>query len=305
MSREPNKAFRPETIGLIGGSGLMGRMFAPLFEAEGHRVLIAGRSTALGYEALAAQADCVIVTVPIEATVPMIRRIAPHVRPGALLSDFTSVKQEPVAAMLDSRASVIGCHPVFGPMPNVAGQNVVLCPERPGPYLAWYRGFFERNGMRVVEMSPAEHDQAMAVIQGLTHFINVAFARTLQSEHVNIERVLEVCSPVYRMLFAVLSRILSGDPRLYGQIQLTNRENVPVLQALLRNGAGLLETIQRGDAEGFYRAFEEAATYLGDFKHTARDESNFLVEQLKRYLEQRGSAARDRSPKLTDGLPRT
>ncbi len=55
----------PSTIGLIGGDGRMGRMFRRLFEASGHRVLVSGPGTALSNARLAAQAEVVIVAVPV------------------------------------------------------------------------------------------------------------------------------------------------------------------------------------------------------------------------------------------------
>ncbi len=277
----------PSSIGLIGGTGPMGQMFRRLFEAGGYRVLVAGRSTRLTYEQLVADSDVVIVTVPIKETVSMIERIGPHLRPEQLLSDFTSIKKEPVEAMLATAAQVIGCHPVFGPMPDPEGQNVVLCPSRPGPFLAWYRDFFQRNGMRVLEMTPQSHDESMAVVQGLTHFINIVFARTLQTRSFNLDDLLQVCSPVYRMFFAVLCRILSGDSNLYTQIQISNRENIPVVREFLDNGWDFLRRIQERDWEGVDMQFGEAAEFLGDFKQMAREESDFLIEQMKLFLEKR------------------
>ncbi|MDH4225883.1 MAG: prephenate dehydrogenase/arogenate dehydrogenase family protein, partial [Deltaproteobacteria bacterium] len=205
----------PRTIGLAGGTGKMGMMFKRLFEADGQTVLVAGRSTSLTFEELARRSDVVIVSVPISHTGEVIQRIAPLLNPDQLFSDFTSIKSAPVAAMLKSAAQVVGCHPIFGPMGQPEGQNVVLCPARPGDLAPWYREFFTRHGMRVHEMTPAEHDEAMGVIQGLTHFINIAFAKTLETRGVDLQRILNVCSPVYRVTFAMLSRILSGDPALY------------------------------------------------------------------------------------------
>lgn len=263
----------------------MGRMFQGLFEADGFRVLIAGRQTELTYEALVAHSDVVIVTVPIRSTVETIGRIAPVFKPAQLFSDFTSIKQAPVAAMMASKASVIGCHPIFGPMADPAGQNVVLCPERPGPFLNWYRNWFEAHGMKVRLMSPAAHDDAMAIIQGLTHFINIAFAGTLRSRQAPLEEILAICSPVYRLFFSVLCRILSGDPALYGEIQVLNRGSRAVVESFLENGTELLEMVSREDMEGFQQRFKEAAAYLGEYRQVAREESDFLVEQLKRYAD--------------------
>jgi prephenate dehydrogenase len=283
-------AWQPRTAGLIGGEGRMGALFARLLAGRGLRVRASGEHPDPGYGGLVAESDLVVVTVPIAATVPVIRRIAPFLRAGQLLCDLTSVKREPVAAMLETPAWVIGAHPLFGPMPSVAGQNVVVCPERPGPCLEWFTGFIAGHGMTPVTMTPQGHDEAMAFIQGLTHFLNITFARTLQTRHADLEALLRVCSPVYQVFFAVLSRILSGDPALYGQIQLLNRENVPVLREFLANAQDLLGTVEGQDWDGFHRVFEESAAYLGDFKAVAREESNFLIEQMRAYLEAKGKA---------------
>lgn len=287
MNAGENLAAPPATIGLIGGRGLMGSMFRRLFESDGQSVRVAGPSDDPGYGGLVAESDVIIVTVPITETVGVIQRIAPLLRPEQLLSDFTSIKAEPVAAMLKTAARVIGCHPLFGPMPNPAGQNVVLCPSRPGHFLSWYRTFFQRHGMAVVEMEPEAHDDAMAFIQGLTHFINIVFARTLQTRKADLERILRVCSPVYRVLFAILCRILSGDAHLYGQIQVSNRKNLPVLRDFLANSHEFFDQVQASAWEDVYGFFNEAAGFLGDYKKIARAESDFLIEQMTRYLQQR------------------
>jgi len=277
--------FQPQSIGLIGGGGKMGSLFQRLFERLGYRVLSAGPDADPGYGGLVAACDVVVVTVPITETVAVIQRIAPLLRPDQLLTDFTSIKREPVEAMLASRAWVIGCHPLFGPMPDPAGQNVVLCPARPGPCLPWFEETVRRLGMTPVRMTPQGHDEAMAFIQGLTHFLNIAFARTLQTRGADIEALLRVCSPVYQVFFAMLSRILSGDAHLYGQIQILNRENLPVLREFLQNGAELLGMAEERRWEDFYGLFREAGDYLGPFKGVARQESDFLIDQMRQYLE--------------------
>jgi prephenate dehydrogenase len=281
MSEQADQGAVPSTIGLVGGTGIMGQMFKGLFEASGYRVLISGLETELSNERLVEASDVVIFAVPVRDTVSVIRSLAPLVRPGQLLSDFTSIKQEPVAAMLETDASVIGCHPIFGPLPTPEGQNLAMCPARPGPFLDWYRGFFESHGIRVVSITPEEHDESMAFIQGLTHFINITFANTLRTRGANLDRLLELCSPVYRVFFAMLSRILSGDPQLYGQIQITNRANIPVVKDFQDNGAALLRLVEREDWEGVYGLIAEAAQNLGDYKLTARAESDFLIEQMR------------------------
>lgn len=292
MTEQPSAFHRPRSIGLIGGYGRMGRMFERLFAADGCAVRLADRSDDPTYGGLVTDCDVVLVTVPIAETEAVLGRIGPHLRADQLLTDFTSVKAGPVRAMLATRASVIGCHPLFAPMASPAGQNVVLCPARPGPWLPWYADFFRRHGMSVAEMTPEAHDEAMAFIQGLTHFINITFARTLQTRQADLEQILRVCSPVYQVLFAILCRILSGDPALYGHIQVANPNNGPVLADYLANGEELLRHVRAGDVEQVEALFRSAAAYLGDFRDVAREESEFLIEQMTTYLRDHAPTGR-------------
>lgn len=271
----------PRQIGMIGGTGLMGQMFAQLFSLRGFTVTISGPSPDPGYGGLVASSDMVVLCVPIAETIPVIERITPLLRGDQLLIDFTSIKAAPVEAMLATPACVIGCHPVFGPMATARGQNMVLCPVRPGVYLPWLRELFEAMGMTVVEMTPEAHDHAMAFVQGLTHFINILFAQTLNTQQANLQEILAVCSPIYRIFFAMMCRILSGDPALYGNIQIGNPENGAIIGDFLRNGSALEALLANQSLEGILKVFNESAGYLGDYKQIARQESDFLVRMMR------------------------
>src|SRR5208337_4995691 len=99
-----------------GGTGGMGRIFAELFRQQGYRVLVSGRRQGPDIPAMTAQCQVIIVSVPIGITVEIIERIGPLMEEDALLMDLTSLKTEPVQAMLrSSQAEVIGLHPLFGP----------------------------------------------------------------------------------------------------------------------------------------------------------------------------------------------
>src|SRR5262245_42183765 len=104
------------SVAIIGGKGGMGRLLAQLFGDLGHAVLIADIDTPLTPQEAAEAADVVVISVPIDSTVSVIRELGHHVRDDSLLMDVTSVKSAPLEAMMEStRASVIGTHPLFGP----------------------------------------------------------------------------------------------------------------------------------------------------------------------------------------------
>ncbi|MGB8821065.1 MAG: prephenate dehydrogenase/arogenate dehydrogenase family protein, partial [Methanoregula sp.] len=51
--------------GIIGGTGKMGKLFAPVFERAGYEMIVSGRSTAVTNADIAETCDLVIVSVPI------------------------------------------------------------------------------------------------------------------------------------------------------------------------------------------------------------------------------------------------
>ncbi|MFY9545509.1 MAG: prephenate dehydrogenase/arogenate dehydrogenase family protein, partial [Candidatus Methanoculleus thermohydrogenotrophicum] len=112
--------------GIIGGTGQMGRFFAGVFEEAGWEVVVSGTKTPRTNQDVAEMADLVMVSVPIRATVGVIREVAPLLSEEQIFCDLTSLKVEPVRAMLASRAEVIGLHPMFGPgAVSLRGQTIV------------------------------------------------------------------------------------------------------------------------------------------------------------------------------------
>ena len=63
--------------GIIGGTGKMGKLFAPVFERAGYKVIVSGRTTDVTSAEIAQTCDLVLVSVPIRDTVQVIREIAP------------------------------------------------------------------------------------------------------------------------------------------------------------------------------------------------------------------------------------
>ena len=117
-------------VGIIGGTGQMGTFFARVFTAAGHEVRVSGRRTELTNRNLAEQSDLVIISVPIHSTVPVIKEITPFLKKGQIVSDLTSIKSGPVAAMMESAADVIGMHPMFGANCRIAQRSD--CRDYPG-----------------------------------------------------------------------------------------------------------------------------------------------------------------------------
>ena len=259
----------------------MGAYFADFFRKKGFEVLISDRKTKLSNRELAKKADVVIVSVPIENTEEIIREVAPLVKKSGLLMDLTSVKMGPMDELKKTKASYLGCHPLFGPTAKLEGQIVVLSPGRGKSWQKWLTQLLESAGA-IVEVLPAKkHDQLMSYIQTLNHFADIAMTDTLRKSGIPIKEFIKYPSPVYMLELYMMGRILNQDARLYTSMQMHNKMNLKALQDFMRSCEQLLSNIEAGAKKENQKFFETNAKYLGDFKGCAMEESDRLIRYLK------------------------
>lgn len=270
-------------IGIVGGTGKMGTLFVKFFRKNGFKVLISSRKTVLTNIELAKKSDIVIVSVPLAITIEIINEIAPFVKKDALFTDFSAVKQAPVKAMLKSKASVVGMHPVFGPMvKSFNNQTVVLCPARGRKWFLWLKNLLVKSGFRVKVSTPKEHDTMMAVIQGLTHFTTISLGYALKSLKVDIKKSLEFLSPSYKLIIDTTGRILAQDPEVYTDISFYNEYIKDIIYGYQKSADKILKSIYNEDKKNFRKIFKESSDYLGDYKYKSLEETNYLIEKLAR-----------------------
>jgi len=272
-------------VGIIGGTGKLGSLFKKFFEEEGFEVLVSSRSTSLSKEELIRKSDIVIVSVPIESTIAVIREIVPFMGEGKLLMDLTSLKVGPIDEMLKSKADVLGTHPLFAPsIGDISGQTIILCPQRISNKDLYQKinSTLSKRGANIVEMPPETHDRMMAVIQGLTHFSAIVLCHSLKDLNFDIKKSLECTSPVYRLTLDMAGRILNQEPELYADISLLNPKTPEILSQYIQSAETLFKKIETKDRDGFIKFFEEASEYLGDFTEKAEKESNILIKRMAR-----------------------
>jgi chorismate mutase/prephenate dehydrogenase len=290
MSRERQAALRaelppdiePQTIAIIGGEGGMGRSLNTLFSDLGHEVRSADLETALRPVDAAASADVVVVSVPIRDTRAVIEEIGPLVREDALLMDVTSIKTDPMQAMLAStEASVLGTHPMFGPGVNTyQDQRIVLCPGRGEGWLDWARQMFAARGLMITETTPREHDSMMAIVQVLHHFKTQVLGLALSRTEVPLEETLRFTSPAYLLETYVTGRHFAQAPELYGPIEMLNPDSQRLIGVFRSAAADLAEILASEDQEAFDEVFANVRAFFGEFTEEALEQSGFLIDRL-------------------------
>jgi prephenate dehydrogenase len=174
------------------------------------------------------EADLVLLCTPIGVMADLARRIAPALKPSALVSDVGSVKA-PVDAELASifGPKWVGGHPMAGSEQggfSAARANLfehavtILTPTSATPAAATstLKAFWEALGSRVTTCDPATHDCLMASISHLPHLVAAALVHNTCPESLALAG----------NGFKDTTRIASGSADLWQEILLWNREAV-------------------------------------------------------------------------------
>ncbi|MCX6712972.1 MAG: prephenate dehydratase [Candidatus Vogelbacteria bacterium] len=270
-------------IGIIGGTGRFGGWFKGFFEDQGFTVLISGRKTELQAKELAEKSDIVIVSVPITETQKIIKEIRNFVRADALLCDFTSVKEIPLKAMLGSRSGcgVLGMHPLFGPLvPSLKSQTIIFCHGKDNHWVKFLKETFERAGAAVISTNPKNHDSQMAVVQALTHFTNIVFAKTIQRQKFDLSNIYS--TPVFRLQSILVGRVLGGNPELYADLEMENPVFMKIVKQYLAEVKQLVSYLAKKNKKGFVKDFQEAASFMEHFIPIAQAKSVELISLMDR-----------------------
>jgi chorismate mutase/prephenate dehydrogenase len=267
---------------IVGGRGSMGRLFARCFTQSDYLVRILDVEDWPQVAELASGIDLALLAVPIQVSPSVALQLGPHLPPNCVLCDITSLKKEPLEAMLRAHAGpVTGLHPLFGPgTVSMDKQIVVVSPGRDGAACQWLLDQLAVWGNVLVEAEAGEHDRTMGIVQALRHFATFAFGEYLCGRQVPISRTLEVSSPIYRLELGMVGRLFAQDPALYAEIIFATPERRVLLRDFIESLNRHLEMVDRGDKQAFINQFQKVAAWFGPFSEQAMRESNFLIEKL-------------------------
>lgn len=263
-------------IGIVGGTGRLGLMFANFFKSKGYEVFISGRNIAnakkiakqngletLTSEKLVSTCDVILFSLPISTAPQVISKLAPLAKPGSLLCDFTSIKEKSISAMLkhsNPRVDVIGLHPLFGPSVPIENQNIAVIPARGRKFIPWIKKSFKRSNLAFTTVK--EHDEVMAIIQCLMHFTSIATAMAMKRMKVDLTKADKFSTPIYRERMKAMKRILSQDPELYAEIEMQNKNSGKVMNTFLQAGKKLQTIVRKKDRHSFSKVYNEMAGYV-------------------------------------------
>ncbi|MGR5357057.1 bifunctional chorismate mutase/prephenate dehydrogenase [Vibrio chagasii] len=276
------KCLNPElrSVVIVGGNGQLGGLFGRMFKLSGYEVKVLGSQDWDKADEILDNAGLVVVTVPIHLTEGVIAKLG-NLPSDCILCDLTSIKSKPMQAMMNMhQGPVVGLHPMFGPdVPSLAKQVIVYSDGRGSESYQWLLKQFSIWGASLCQMDAAEHDHGMTLIQALRHFTSFAYGLHLSKENPNIDQLLKLSSPIYRLEIAMVGRLFAQDPNLYGDIILSSDENIEMIRRFHSCFGEALEILDGKDKAKFVESFNQVSDWFGDYSQQFLQESQSLLKQ--------------------------
>jgi cyclohexadieny/prephenate dehydrogenase len=210
--------------------------------------------------AAVAGADCVMLCAPVGAFAALAEAIAPHLTPGAILTDVGSTKQSvirDVGPLVPAGVHFVPAHPLAGTEysgPDAGfttlfqGRWCLLTPP-PGTDAAAVERIAElwrRCGSMIAVMEPAHHDRVLAIVSHLPHLIAFTICGTADDlEGETRQEVLQFAATGFRDF----TRIAASDPVMWRDIFLNNREALlEMLARFMEDAQAMARAVRWGDA---------------------------------------------------------
>lgn len=125
------------------------------------------------------ESDVIFFAVPIQSFAEVIAEHKKYFKPNHVLIDVLSVKTYPASILKkqlkQTKIQALLTHPMFGPDSSKKGfENLPIVMDK---FLAtdetynFWKNYFNKKKLRVIELSAEEHDKLAANSQGVTHFI--------------------------------------------------------------------------------------------------------------------------------------
>jgi cyclohexadieny/prephenate dehydrogenase len=212
-------------------------------------------------------ADLVILSIPVGAFAEVAARMAPALKPGAIVSDTGSVKASIIAQTqphLPPGVQLVPAHPVAGT--EYSGPDagfatlfrerwcILTPPDGTDPdAVRLVEEFWSGLGANVETMSAEHHDLVLAITSHVPHLIAYNIVGTAADlEEVTQGEVIKFSAGGFRDF----TRIAASDPTMWRDIFLHNKEAVlEMLGRLNEDIAVLARAIRWGDGDALFDLF--------------------------------------------------
>ncbi|WP_438978130.1 prephenate dehydrogenase [Polaribacter sp.] len=211
-------------------------------------------------------ADLVIVSIPVDATVKLLPTILDHIADTTLVIDAGSTKKAicEVVEHHTKRRNFLACHPIAGtensgPTAAIAGlykgKTNIICEVEKTTFKLQEKALdlFRAIGMRIRYMDAVSHDKHIAYVSHLSHISSFMLGKTVIEKEKNERDIFDMAGSG----FASTVRLAKSSPAMWTPIFKQNKENViETLEEYIHNLQQFKELMQQDNFESIYNEME-------------------------------------------------
>ncbi|MFY0713832.1 prephenate dehydrogenase [Seonamhaeicola sp. NFXS20] len=208
------------------------------------------------------QADLVIVSIPVDATVKLLPTILDKVSDNALVIDAGSTKEAICKAVENhpKRRNFLAAHPIAGTEysgPSAAisglfeGKTNIICEVEKTAFKLQEKALeiFRNLGMRIRYMNPEAHDKHIAYVSHLSHISSFMLGKTVIDKERNERDIFDMAGSG----FASTVRLAKSSPEMWTPIFKQNKDNViETLEEYINNLSHFKDLMKQDDFEAIF-----------------------------------------------------
>jgi prephenate dehydrogenase len=278
-------------LGLIGGSLAralkerlaVNRIIAVDINAENLNTAIKEGYIKEGYIQLSSSvydSDIIFICTPVKSAIEYIKLLHKHVKPGCILTDVASTKNEITDCinLLDNPPCFVGGHPMAGTEKTGFSSGFahlfenayyILTPAKSTTEssINTMTDLVEGIGAIPVKLDAQEHDKIAATISHMPHVIASALVNVVRESGSNDAKMQLLAAGGFKDI----TRIASSSPQMWENIVLSNKEKIKtVLDKFVESIDRFIEYIENDDSSSIYNFFESAKNYRDSFSNSRR-----------------------------------
>ena len=213
-------------------------------------------------------ADLVIISIPVDATVKLLPSILDKIPDTGLVVDAGSTK-EAICKVVENhpkRRNFLAMHPIAGTehsgpsaaIPNLfVGKTNIVCEVEKTTFKLQEKALelFKSIGMRIRYMNPEAHDKHIAYVSHLSHISSFMLGKTVMEKEKNERDIFDMAGSG----FASTVRLAKSSPEMWTPIFKQNKQNViETLEEYINNLSHFKELMQADDFDAIFNEMKEA-----------------------------------------------
>ncbi|RKS56135.1 prephenate dehydrogenase [Gillisia mitskevichiae] len=211
--------------------------------------------------------DLVIVAVPVDVSIPLIKQVLDLVEDQTLVIDTGSTKGKLCEALSThpNRRNFLAAHPISGTEfsgPQAAVKDLyrnktnIICEVEKTAFKLQERALelFQKLGMRICYMDPKSHDRHIAYVSHLSHISSFMLGKTVLEKEKDERNIFDLAGSG----FASTVRLAKSSPAMWSPIFEQNKENVvEILKEYIQNLNMFKDLLENNDFEGVFNEMEK------------------------------------------------